>query len=275
MKRYFVAAAIFPLAFLIAFAGRNTAQAQETASAASVATTAAIYHPRLLPTSPFYFIKRLKEDVEMAFTFSPEKKAEKRLEFATHRLAEANAIAKKHPKLAQKLMDRYQKQLQKMQDRLQKLPPEKRMQALEKINQAMRRHARVWRHIENKLPPAAKKRVKQALQRSIKGHQRAIEAIRQHLDKLPPQVRQRVEKKQQRLEKELDELENVASKTDKLKVKDALRLRRIIRRRHPRVSVIRQRHMPSRPIQHNQLKIKVSPQISSGKTMGSGTGNHK
>ncbi|MDD5031448.1 MAG: DUF5667 domain-containing protein [Patescibacteria group bacterium] len=48
--------------------------------------------PKLLPSSPFYFFKEIGRTMSNTFTFSAEKKAEKRLEQAAERLAEAKVM---------------------------------------------------------------------------------------------------------------------------------------------------------------------------------------
>ena len=217
---------------------------------ASAPTAVQIYHPRLLPTSPFYFLKHLKEQLELALTFSPEKKAEKEVEFATRRLAEANVVAAKHPELAQKLMDRYQKWLAKARERAQKLPPEKRMHIMEGMNRQIERHLWVWRHIEDKLPPQAKERVQRALQVGIEHHRQAIQRIQKHIQRLPSEVRKKLERRQKKMEEELRILENTASHSDQLKIKDLRRLRRVLPK--PR------RHLPQRRQRHPS-QVHITP----------------
>jgi len=48
--------------------------------------------PKLLPSSPFYFLKELGRGISNTFTFSSEKKAEKKLEQAAERLAEVKKM---------------------------------------------------------------------------------------------------------------------------------------------------------------------------------------
>ena len=48
--------------------------------------------PTLLPSSPFYFLKEIGRGVSNIFTFSSEKKAEKKLEQAAERLAEVKKM---------------------------------------------------------------------------------------------------------------------------------------------------------------------------------------
>lgn len=48
--------------------------------------------PGILPTSPFYFLKRFAEDIQMTFTFDPAQKAQLHLERAKIRLAETQKL---------------------------------------------------------------------------------------------------------------------------------------------------------------------------------------
>jgi len=48
--------------------------------------------PGILPDSPFYFLDKLFEQIQLIFIFSPEKKAEVLLEDANERLSESNAL---------------------------------------------------------------------------------------------------------------------------------------------------------------------------------------
>jgi len=52
----------------------------------------AVEEPKLLPDSPFYFFKEIGRGISNTFTFSSEKKAEKRLDQAAERLAETKAM---------------------------------------------------------------------------------------------------------------------------------------------------------------------------------------
>ena len=76
--------------------------------------------PTLLPSSPFYFFKEIGRGISNTFTFSAEKKAEKRLNQAAERLAEAKAMlsetsagdSSKNKKIANSLI-KYQKDIAK------------------------------------------------------------------------------------------------------------------------------------------------------------------
>lgn len=71
----------------------------------------------ILPTSPFYFLKNLWEEVELFFTFSSEKKVELILEVAEERLAEAYIMIEyKDFEKAKNSLEAYNKQIEKAQE---------------------------------------------------------------------------------------------------------------------------------------------------------------
>ncbi len=241
MKKLFFSLATLLFFFLLLVTLKSVRAVSPAASASPTLSPQreqlALYHPRLLPTSPFYFLKHWKEKVEWWLARTPAKRAEKRFEFATRRLAEAKAVAKKHPQLAEKLVSRYQEQMEKFRQSLDKIPVERRAQLLSRVSQASRRHLWVLHHLEDELPLPAKKHLEKAIQRSLEGHRRAIEAIEKHWQQLPPPLQKRVKKHQEILQKQLEILEKMASRSDNLKVKDWLKFRHQQRRRRRKMLV--------------------------------------
>lgn len=77
--------------------------------------------PGLLPTSPFYFLKRVFETIGTFFTFGTSNRAIRHFDLATKRLAEAEAlVAKGEFEKAKPIFERYEKELQKTQNYLEK-----------------------------------------------------------------------------------------------------------------------------------------------------------
>lgn len=81
--------------------------------------------PKLLPSSPFYFLKEIGRGISNTFTFSSEKKAEKRLNQASERLAEvkemiANADSEdsRGNKKIVKSLEKYQKDVEKAEAKI-------------------------------------------------------------------------------------------------------------------------------------------------------------
>jgi hypothetical protein len=77
--------------------------------------------PGILPTSPFYFIKRLGEGIKTFFTFGSGNKAARHFELAQKRLAEAEAlVAEKKFDQAKPIFARYEKELEATQQFMEK-----------------------------------------------------------------------------------------------------------------------------------------------------------
>ena len=63
-----------------------------------------VKEPRLLPDSPFYFVKNWWRGLRLAFTFDPVKKAQLRDKFANEKLLEVKKLIekKKDPRIIEK-----------------------------------------------------------------------------------------------------------------------------------------------------------------------------
>lgn len=150
----------------IAFFIPSISHAQETVvTAEAVATsTAEVEAPALLPGSPLYFLKGLKERTQMLFTFSKEKKVERAAAFAEVRQKEYEALRKEGKiELAEKVQQRKEELLQKVQERIE-LIREKNPEAAEKIEQALEHRREVLERNLEKVPDAARKGIERALQ---------------------------------------------------------------------------------------------------------------
>jgi HEPN domain-containing protein len=80
--------------------------------------------PKLLPTSPFYFLKEWGRGIRMFFTFDPIAKAELELKIANEKAAELAAIVEKEPqneKAIEKALSNYQKSRERLSKRLESL----------------------------------------------------------------------------------------------------------------------------------------------------------
>jgi len=100
------------------------AQADNTAGAEILG----VGEPKLLPSSPFYFFKEIGRGISNAFTFSEEKRAEKKLDQASERLAEVEIMmsettsedAGKNKTIANSLT-KYQKDIDKANASIEKV----------------------------------------------------------------------------------------------------------------------------------------------------------
>ncbi len=115
-----VVLAALPLASTPSYAAETTPSLQTLASQAGI-----------LPTSPFYGLKRFGESVELLLTFSATGKAQLLSYLATVRSAEAAAmIETKHPKEAEQALSQYAVELSQADKLLASLAPRHRDAAL-------------------------------------------------------------------------------------------------------------------------------------------------
>lgn len=69
---------------------------------------------KITPDSIFYFLKTVREDVELRLAFTPHVKLVRQLEFATRRLRETKSLVGTHEDLVQPTMERYWYHLSKV-----------------------------------------------------------------------------------------------------------------------------------------------------------------
>jgi len=84
---------ILILSLVLIFALGNITLAQEMPEVVQDETVSAqdlgISEPKVLPDSPFYFLKNWGRGIGLFFAFNPVKKAELRMKFANEKLMEA------------------------------------------------------------------------------------------------------------------------------------------------------------------------------------------
>jgi hypothetical protein len=79
---------------------------------------------KLLPTSPFYFLKEWGRGMKMFFTFDPIKKSELEIKISDEKIVELAAVVEKEPqneKAIQKALENYQKSKERLAKRLEEL----------------------------------------------------------------------------------------------------------------------------------------------------------
>lgn len=197
------------LAFGLFLAG--TALAQEGTPSAETE----IYTPKLLPDSPFYFLKGWKEKIELFLAQTPEAQAEKQAEFATRRVAEAKQMVKKNKlEFVEKLMEKHRKHLEKAEGKIEEAKEKGRdvERALVIVTEATSQHLSVLTEVYEKVPEQAKGAIEHAMEVSSRGQERALEAIsaekreelRQHLEE---KIERKKTKIKEILEKRLEKTE--------------------------------------------------------------------
>lgn len=136
-------------------------------------------NPGITPDSPFYFLDKWMEDIDLFFTFPKEAKAEKRLQFAEERLAEAQKMAQKGDlKALKEAEEGYEADIDDATKDAKEAAKEGKENALEQVQEATAKHKEEMQEVLSKAPEQAKESIQQAIEKSAKGHEDALEAIK-------------------------------------------------------------------------------------------------
>ena len=130
--------------------------------------------PKVLPGSPFYFLKKWSRRIRSVFTFNPVKKAELRLRFASERLLEAKKLAEKakNPEIIKRAAENYEKEVNKINSIVNNIKDKaaqnpKVGKFLDKFIRHQVLHQKILERLQEKVPPEALKKIKRAKERHI------------------------------------------------------------------------------------------------------------
>jgi len=152
-----------------------------------------ISEPKILPGSPFYFLKNWARKIRLFFAFNKAKKAELRLQIANEKLIEAKKLIelKKNPILIEKTLADFQNEIGKISEE----SGENLKQFSEKLLHQEILHQLILQKLENQVPPEVHEKIKAHRER--------------HLERFA-QVIQKVETKENIAERLKSELEKVS-----------------------------------------------------------------
>jgi len=159
--------------------------------------------PGITPDSPFYFIETIGERISLFFTFGTEAKAEKKLDHAEKRLAEAKAMADEgREDLAERSLDAYGKLVSEAAEMLAEAAKDgdKDEALAELIRRATGIHQMVLTEVYEKVPEQAKESVQQAMDKSGQGAQKAVENIGGDKQKIREEASERRQEVEQKVE---------------------------------------------------------------------------
>lgn len=164
-----------------------------------------ISEPKVLPDSPFYFIKNLWRGVRSAFTFNKVKKAELRLSYANERLIEAKKLAEKIGKeeIVQKTIEKYQNEIEKVKTRVENFKEKaqdnpKIDQFLDRLTDRTIKQQQLMDRLEKNLSdkPEVLEHIQAAKEKSLENFGTVIEQLEENKERI-----------QERLEKNLEQIE--------------------------------------------------------------------
>ena len=132
--------------------------------------------PGILPDSALYGLKKAAEAVGTFFTFGQEKKAERMLQLAEKRLAEAEAVGKEGKKAAaDKAIKGYQKAIENAQ--IHARNAERKAEVLEKVALATSKHLSILDKVKDKVSEEAKEAITKAKEASMNEQKKALRAL--------------------------------------------------------------------------------------------------
>ena len=158
MKKYFIFALVF-LAPFFAFAAKPSAG--------------------LTPSSRFYFFEVLFEKIDLSFTFSSEKKAQKALGYADERLAEAEAVAEeKNTDAVKTAIAGYESNMALATEESKQIKDKgKTEELLNSITDNTSKHQEILLGVLSKVPDEAKGVITQVIEAIRKGQEKVVEQI--------------------------------------------------------------------------------------------------
>ncbi|MEM2140772.1 MAG: DUF5667 domain-containing protein [Nitrososphaera sp.] len=133
--------------------------------------------PGMLPDSPFYSLKLFVESIGTTFTFGAEARAERALELAEVRLAEAQVMADMDKDdLAVKAVADYEAKIEEAHENAADIEDaEKRAEVTDRIEAATSAHIDVLNEVKLKVPASARAAIEGAIDASMKGGESATD----------------------------------------------------------------------------------------------------
>lgn len=130
----------------------------------------------LTPRSPFYFLKRAFENLGTLLTFGEANKAQRYLNLAERRLAEAQVLAEDGDERARVALKIYERQVERAAERAARSGD---ADAAATVAEATTKHLSVLDRVIEQVPEQAKEAVRMAKASSVKGQVSALRALAQ------------------------------------------------------------------------------------------------
>lgn len=162
-----------------------------------------IEEPRILPDSPFYFLKNWGRGIQEFFAFNPVTKIKLKERFANERLIELKRIIEKEksPEIVQSAAEQYQEEVDKIreisdkiQEKAQENPELEKF--LDKFVKNQILHQRLLEKLENQVPPEAFEKIKTVRERHLERFAEVMTKLEDRTEK----IRERLEEKMEEIE---------------------------------------------------------------------------
>ena len=160
-----------------------------------------IKEPKLLPDSPFYFLKNWGRTLRSFFTFDPVKKAELNERFACEKLIEVKKLIEqgKSPRFVRKGIENYQKEIEKIKKVADKIKGE--AETNEKVNKFLDKftrhqflHQKILQKLEKQVPKEIFEKIKEAREKHLKRFGEIMTKLETKREKIRERLERNLEK---------------------------------------------------------------------------------
>ena len=128
-----------------------------------------VSEPKLLPDSPFYFLKNWARGIQNVLTFNPIRKAELRMKFANEKLMEVKKIVQKtqDPEKIKKATENYQQEVEKIKNQVEKIKEKAKENPqvesfLDKFLHQQTLHQKLLQKLGTQVPPESFEKIEEA-----------------------------------------------------------------------------------------------------------------
>ena len=204
----------------IAFAQEMTEVAQDEEVSAQ---DLGISEPKVLPDSPFYFLKNWARGIQNILTFNPLKKAELRLKFANEKLMEAKKMVEKtkDPEKIKKATENYQQETEKVKEQVKKIKEKAAENPqvesfLDKFIHQQTLHEKLLEKLETQVPPEAFEKIKEAREAHLENFRDVMLKLEDRKEKITEKLDEILEKQKGSEFKEFKNLEVLKNLEEKV-----------------------------------------------------------
>jgi len=156
-----------------------------------------VSEPKLLPDSPFYFLKNWARGIQNVLTFNPIRKAELRMKFANEKLMEVKKIVQKtqDPEKIKKATENYQQEVEKIKNQVEKIKEKAAENPqvesfLDKFIHQQTLHEKLLEKLETQVPSQAFEKIKEARE----AHLERFQSVMLKLEDRPEKITEKLDK---------------------------------------------------------------------------------
>ncbi len=188
--------------------------------------------PRLLPDSPFYFLKNWARGIRSFFAFNPLSKAELKMRFANEKLMEVKKLIerKRNPEIIRKAAENYQKEIERIRSEAEKIREKAREnprveEFLDKFIHQQTLHQKLLQRLENQVPEQAFEKIKEAREQHLARFQDVMLKLEDRREKITEKLTDILEKQKGSRFKHFKNLEVLLALEEKVpeEAKEAIR----------------------------------------------------